>query len=75
MTAASDEESAELPRYGDRVDHFAFGLCDVMVVREGRMKIRPVGGGNLKEIQVSAVRVLGPEERDGKRVFRLSRRG
>jgi len=75
MTAPSDDESPEVPRYGDRVEHFAFGLCDVMTVREGRMKIRPVGGGNLKEIQVAAVRVLKPSERDGKRVFPLARRG
>jgi hypothetical protein len=75
VSSAPDDESPESPRYGDRVEHFAFGLCDVMVVREGRMKIRPVGGGNLKEIQVSAVRVMKPSERDGKRVFVLARRG
>ena len=73
--AADDEEAEELPRYGDRVDHFVFGLCDVMVVRGERMKIKDVHGpGRLREIHVGAVKVLPPTVLDGKRVFRLARR-
>jgi hypothetical protein len=70
-----DDEADEAPRYGDRVDHFVFGLCDVMVVREERMKIRDVsGGGKLREIHLGAVKVLKPTIEDGRRVFKLARK-
>jgi hypothetical protein len=68
-----DDESDEAPRYGDRVDHFVFGLCDVMVVREERMKIRDAKGGKLREIHLRAVKVLKPTVEDGRRVFKLAR--
>jgi hypothetical protein len=72
---ADDDETDEAPRYGDRVDHFVFGLCDVMVVREERMKIRDVsGGGKLREIHLGAVKVLKPTIEDGRRVFKLARK-
>ncbi len=64
------------PRYGDRVEHFVFGLCDVMVVREGRMKIKEAtGDGKLREIHLGAVTVGRPALQDGRRVFKLERRG
>lgn len=70
-----DDEADEAPRYGDRVDHFVFGICDVMVVREERMKIRDVsGGGKLREIHLRAVKVLKPTIEDGRRVFKLARK-
>jgi hypothetical protein len=69
-----DDEADEAPRFGDRVHHFVFGLCDVMVVREERMKIRDVGGGKLREIHLRAVKVLKPTLEDGRRVFKLGRR-
>jgi hypothetical protein len=69
-----DDESDEAPRYGDRVDHFVFGLCDVMVVREERMKIRAAEGGKLREIHLRAVKVLKPTVEDGRRVFKLARK-
>jgi len=70
-----DDETDEAPRYGDRVDHFVFGLCDVMVVREERMKIRDVSvGGKLREIHLRAVKVLKPTIEDGRRVFKLARK-
>jgi len=70
-----DDEAEEVPRYGDRVDHFVFGLCDVMVVREERMKIRDAsGGGKLREIHLGAVKVLKPTVEDGRRVFKLARK-
>jgi hypothetical protein len=72
---ADDDEADEAPRYGDRVDHFVFGLCDVMVVREERMKIRDVSrGGKLREIHLGAVKVLKPTTEDGRRVFKLARK-
>ncbi|HVU04438.1 MAG TPA: hypothetical protein VHE30_21920 [Polyangiaceae bacterium] len=70
-----DEESDELPKYGDRVQHGVFGLCDVMVVRGDRMKIRDVHGtGRMREVHVGAFKILRPIVRDGKRVFRLAKK-
>ncbi len=69
-----DDEADEAPRYGDRVEHFVFGLCDVMVVREERMKIRASSGGKLREIHLGAVKVLKPTVEDGRRVFKLVRK-
>lgn len=70
-----DDETDEAPKYGDRVSHFVFGLCDVMVVRGERMKIRDVHGpGRLREIHLNAVKVLAPTVEDGKRVFKLAKR-
>ena len=74
--ATDDDEADEAPKYGDRVDHFVFGLCDVMVVREERMKIRDASGhGRLREIHLRAVKVLKPTVEDRRRVFKLARRG
>ncbi len=70
-----DEESDELPKYGDRVQHGVFGLCDVMVVKGDRMKIRDVHGtGRMREVHVGAFKILKPQLRDGKRVFRLAKK-
>ncbi len=74
-TAGPDaDESTELPKVGDRVDHFAFGICDVLHVRPNRMKIRSATGGKLREISLEVVRVLPPTELGGKRVFGLVKR-
>lgn len=70
-----DDETDEAPKYGDRVNHFVFGLCDVMLVRGERMKIRDVqASGRLREIHLNAVKVLAPTVEDGKRVFKLAKR-
>jgi hypothetical protein len=70
-----DDETDEAPKYGDRVNHFVFGLCDVMLVRGERMKILDARGpGRLREIHLSAVKVLPPTVEDGKRVFKLAKR-
>jgi len=70
-----DDETDEAPKFGDRVHHFVFGLCDVMVIRGERMKIRDVHGpGRLREIHLNAVKVLAPTVEDGKRVFKLAKR-
>ena len=71
----ADEEADELPVQGDRIDHFVFGLSDVMVVQGERFKIREVGGGKLREIHVGPFRLSKPVVRDGKRVFKLVKRG
>ena len=67
-TPPEDEETEEEPRYGDYVDHFVFGLCEVMTVRDERMKIRNVTGvRKLREIHLGAMKVLKPTEQQGKR--------
>jgi len=70
-----DDEADETPKSGDRVDHFVFGLCEVMVVRGERMKIKDVASGKLREIHVGAFKVKKPVTLDGKRVFKLMKRG
>ena len=46
-----------------------------MTVRGERMKIRDVHGpGRLREIHLTAVKVLAPTVEDGKRVFKLAKR-
>ena len=74
-SAEDEDETAEMPRAGDRVDHFVFGLCEVMVVSGDRMKIRDVSPPQrLREIHVGAVKMLAPTEHDGHRVFKLVKR-
>lgn len=70
------EEAVEEPERGDWVQHFAFGLCEVVGVKGDRLLIRdPARGGRVLEIDVERLVVHPPVERDGKRLFRLSRRG
>jgi hypothetical protein len=75
VEADVDEESDELPQYRDQVQHPVFGLCDVMVVKGERLKIRDVHGtGRMREIHLRVMKVLKPEMRGDKRVFRLVKR-
>ncbi len=70
-----DEESDVMPQYKDQVEHPVFGLCDVMVVRGDRMKIRDVHGPTrVREIHLSVFKVLAPVELAGVRVFKLVKR-
>jgi hypothetical protein len=70
-----DADEDHMPEPGDRVQHFAFGLCDVLMVSGDRLKIRDLRGpGRIREISVDKLIVEAPELRDGKRVFTLSRR-
>jgi hypothetical protein len=76
------EEGEELepaqPEAGDLVDHFAFGLCEVLTSDGDRLRIRDVvqgGPGRIREVSLSMLRVVAPTESDGKRLFRLVRKG
>ena len=74
--AEDDEEEEGFPEPGDRIQHFAFGLCDVVGVDGERLKIRDVkGGGRVREISTAMLTVEAPKLRDGHKVFRLSRGG
>jgi hypothetical protein len=77
--AAAEEMEADEPRYrperGDRVHHFAFGLCDVLTAEGDSLRIRESQGpGRVREIRIDMLTVLPPKEKDGKRVFKLIRR-
>jgi hypothetical protein len=73
--AVEEEESEHMPEFKDRVIHPIFGLCDVMVAKGERLKIRDVNGPHrLREIHLSVMKILPPVELDGVRVFRLVKR-
>jgi len=76
--ALSDEEDAagsESPERGDLVQHFAFGLCEVLSAAGERLVLRDAGGnGRIREVAIDRLAVTGPVEHDGKRLFRLERR-
>jgi len=74
--AAEEEEGDSLPERGDLVDHFAFGLCDVIKADGDRLQIRDVkGSGRILEVVLSALKVMPPRKQGNKRCFRLQRRG
>ena len=78
VAAQSDEEDAagsDTPERGDLVQHFAFGLCEVLSAAGERLVLRDAGGtGRIREIAIDRLAVTGPSEHDGKRLFRLERR-
>jgi len=77
VTRQSEEpdDEPELPGPGDLVQHFAFGLCEVLMGDDERLKIRDLKGpGRIREIRLDMLVVGAPSERDGKRVFRLDRK-
>jgi len=73
--AAEAEHEVLVPEPGDLVQHFAFGLCEVLMGDDERLKMRDVDGpGRIREIRLDMLRVTGPGERDGKRLYRLERK-
>ena len=77
--AAERDEEDEVeqlhPDAGDLVDHFAFGLGEVLTSDGDRLRIRDVQGpGRIREVSLTMLKVLGPTESDGKRLFQLVRR-
>jgi hypothetical protein len=76
--AHDDEDSLEepTPEAGDLVEHFAFGICEVLTAEGDRLRIRDVDGPRrVREVALSMLRVTGPTESDGKKLFQLVRRG
>jgi hypothetical protein len=75
--ARADDQSEDdpTPEVGDWVQHFAFGLCEVLTSEGDRLRIRDGEGvRRVREVALSMLRVSGPTEEDGKRVFKLTRR-
>jgi hypothetical protein len=70
-----EERPLERPKRGDLVHHFSFGLCEVLIVSGDRLTLRDAQGpGRIREILVDMLRIIGPSERDGKRLFKLVRK-
>jgi hypothetical protein len=73
--AEDEEESEEFPEAGDLVQHFAFGLCDVLMARGDSLKIRDAhGSGRIREVRIDMLKVMPPRDKDGKRLFKLVRK-
>jgi hypothetical protein len=73
--AADDEADAPMPERGDLVEHFAFGICEVLSVTGDRLVLRDRNkAGRIREIASERLSITGPVEHDGKRLFRLTRR-
>ncbi len=72
-----DDEAERLePEVGDLVHHFAFGLCEVLMVTGDRLKIRDMAEtGRVREISIERLKVEGPTEERGRRLFTLVRKG
>lgn len=74
-TGDDDDSTDDVPRPGDRVDHFSFGLCEVLMSDGERLKIRDLkGAGRIREIALSALTVERTKSQGPKRGFRLLRR-
>jgi len=72
---ADETEEATLPEPGDSVEHFAFGLCEVLSVTGDRLVLRDLKGkGRVREIASERLAITGPVEHQGRRLFRLDRR-
>lgn len=71
----SDEDDGHGPQEGDLVEHFAFGLCDVLRSDGERLHIRDVNGPTrVREVSTTMLKVMPPTEHDGKKLYRLLRR-
>jgi hypothetical protein len=71
-----DEVDPAVPEAGDLVEHFAFGICDVLTAEGERLRIRDVNSpGRVREVSLEMLTVMGPTAGEGgKRLFRLVRR-
>jgi hypothetical protein len=73
---AEEEEEPARPERGDLVRHFAFGLCEVLQDTGDRLKLRDLHGpGRIREIAVDMLVISPAPEHNGKRVFKLTRKG
>lgn len=72
---AMDEDEAVEPEPGDLVEHFAFGLCEVVRVSGDQLTLRDRKSGRLREVRHGFLTIAGPVEHEGKRLFSLKRPG
>lgn len=72
---STDDDGEPIPTQGDLVDHFSFGLCEVLMSDGDRLRVRDVKGpGRIREVALAALKVMPPTRQNGKRTFRLLRR-
>jgi hypothetical protein len=75
QAAPDDDDEPMLPERGDLVEHFAFGVCEVLSATGDRLVLRDYkGSGRTREIDSARLAISGPVERDGRRLFRLAKR-
>jgi hypothetical protein len=73
--AEQEPDDSGEPEPGDHVQHFAFGLCEVLTAAGDRLVIRDLSrAGRIREISTDMLMIHAPTEVEGKRVFRLTRR-
>jgi hypothetical protein len=73
--SGEDDFEQLLPEVGDLIRHFAFGLCEVVMTTGDRLKIRDMAEpGRVREISVERLKVEGPTEELGKRLFTIVRK-
>lgn len=62
------------PEEGDRVNHFAFGQCTVLVSDGERLRLQQDKDSRVREVALSMLRVSEPQMIDGKRHWDLARK-
>lgn len=73
---AEEDEEPSRPERGDLVRHFAFGLCEVLQDTGDRLKLRDLhGAGRIREIAIDMLVISPAPDHNGKRVFKLTRKG
>lgn len=72
---STDEDEAEEPEPGDLVQHFAFGLCEVVRVSGDQLTLRDRKSGRIREVRHGFLKITGPVEHEGKRLFELKKPG
>lgn len=69
-----DVEEVVYPEEGDLATHFVFGRCTVVFSDGERIKLQQERDGRVREVSLSALRVIQAPIEDGKRHFELRRR-
>ncbi|HKQ69146.1 MAG TPA: hypothetical protein VJT73_07395 [Polyangiaceae bacterium] len=73
--AQADEPEQPMPDAGDLVEHFAFGLAEVLTSDGERLKIRDLKDPfRVREVSMNILKVMPPTDSDGRRLFRLARK-
>lgn len=70
---SAEEDDADEPEPGDLVEHFAFGLCEVVRVSGDQLTLRDRKSGRIREVRHGFLKITGPVEHDGKRLFELKK--
>lgn len=71
---AQQEGSDTYPEAGDRVEHFAFGACEVVKSDGERLHLRADKDGRNREIALEVLKVTLLRDDGGKKLFRLERK-